>query len=221
MRIISGSLKGRQLTSVRGRHTRPTSDRTREALFNILGPGTINDTVILDLFAGTGALGIEALSRGARRAVFVDRDRQALNTLRRNIERCHLESATRIYQWDITKNLSCLNPIQQPFDLIFLDPPYHQNLILPALSHLIRLRALAPSAIVVAEHASKEIILPPHGLTVTDQRTYGRTALTFLTPPASTSEAPQPPPLASLTLKPSGFCSAGGEIKRLTVTELN
>lgn len=182
MRIISGSLKGRQLTPLRGRHTRPTSDRTREALFNILGPGAINDIVILDLFAGTGALGIEALSRGARRAVFVDRDRQALNTLRRNIERCGLTSCSRIHNWDIQKNLNCLQPIRRPFDLVFLDPPYQQNLITSALSHLIQLQALTPSAIVVAEHAAKEIILPPHGLTVTDQRTYGRTALTFLMP---------------------------------------
>jgi len=188
LRIISGSLKGRQLTPVKGRRTRPTSDRTREALFNILGLGTVHDAVTLDLFAGTGALGIEALSRGARRAVFVDRDRQALKTLRRNIERCGLTSRSRIHHWDIQKNLNCLQPILQPFDLVFLDPPYQQDLIPKALSHLIRLAVLASSAILVAEHATEEVIQPPAGLTVTDQRTYGRTCLTFLTPSENAPE---------------------------------
>lgn len=178
MRIIGGTLKGRKLASVKGDRTRPTADRVREALFNILGP-LPPGTRVLDLFAGTGALGIEALSRGADLAVFVDRDPRPLATLRKNIDHCGLQAHTRVFRWDITKNLNCLKPFTRPFDLAFLDPPYHNQLIPPALAGLLRLQALSQGATIVAEHAADEDIPPPAGLIREDRRTYGQTSLSF------------------------------------------
>ena len=179
MRIISGQFKGRKLSPVRGIRTRPTADRVREALFSILGPIEAH-TLVLDLFAGTGALGIEALSRGARRAVFVDRDYHSLITLNKNIAHCNLQACTQVYRWDITKNLNCLKPYARQFDLVFLDPPYHQNLIPQTLARLLLLEVLNPVATLVAEHAADETIVAPEGLICEDQRIYGQTRLSFL-----------------------------------------
>lgn len=178
MRIISGTLRGRKLSSVRGIRTRPTTDRVREALFNILGT-LAPETVVLDLFAGTGALGIEALSRGAERAVFVDRDSQPLAVLRKNIHHCGLQDRARVLRWDISKNLNCLKPYAYQFNLVFLDPPYHKTLVAPALTRLLRLQVLTERAIVVAEHAADESVQPPAGLICEDRRTYGQTSLSF------------------------------------------
>lgn len=180
MRIISGSLKGRKLVSVKGDRTRPTADRVREALFNILGP-LPPGTRVLDLFAGTGALGIEALSRGADLAVFVDRDPRPLSALRQNIDHCGLQERTRVFRWDITKNLNCLKPFTGQFDLVFLDPPYHNHLIPPALAGMLQFQVLSQGATIVAEHAADEDIQPPDGLIRDDRRTYGTTSLSFFT----------------------------------------
>lgn len=166
--------------SVKGTHTRPTSDRVREALFSILGP-IPRDAVVLDLYAGTGALGIEALSRGARRATFIDRDLLALATVRKNIDHCGLQSCTQVFSWDIAKNLNCLESSIAKFDLVFIDPPYHKNLVQPALAHLLWLEVLSIGATVVSEHAADETIHAPAGLLCEDRRTYGHTQITFLT----------------------------------------
>jgi 16S rRNA (guanine966-N2)-methyltransferase len=181
VRIISGKFKGRKLAVLKGTHTRPTSDRVREALFNILG-ATPEDAMVLDLFAGTGALGIEALSRGARGAVFVDSDRLPLDTLHRNITSCQLQACTHVFRWDIAKNLHCIKSLAFKFDLVFLDPPYHHNLIPPTLDHLLEMNALTPKAIVVAEHAADECPDPPLNLSCERRRTYGQTQLSFFTP---------------------------------------
>ena len=180
MRIIGGSLRGRKLGSLRGRSIRPTSDRVREALFNILGSKPV-DATILDLFAGTGALGIEALSRGANRAVFIEKAGKTLNVLRKNIALCGLQACSRIIQWDIVKSLSCLQAYRRTFDLVFLDPPYQCGMIQPTLLNLMRCDALADGACIVVEHASQEDVAPVvPGLVWEDQRRYGRTKLTFL-----------------------------------------
>lgn len=181
MRIIAGNLKGRKLSPVKGLNTRPTADRVREALFNILGRRPV-DAVVLDLFAGTGALGIEALSRGARRAVFVDCTASALSVLHRNIESCRLQSLTRIIKWDITRDLNCLAGVADPFDLVFLDPPYHRAMIQASLVNLLRAGCLAAEALVVVEHDPREVFDPPAaGLACIDQRSYGKTRIAFLT----------------------------------------
>ena len=159
--------------------TRPTSDRVREALFNILGPKPVGAQV-LDLYAGTGALGIEALSRGAEYAVFIDRSPQVLTVLRKNIAQCNLTAASRIIQWDITQNLNCLKAYAHTFDLVFLDPPYHKKLVAITLSHLLANRCLSTESTVVVEHeAGATIDVPGASLRMTDARRYGQTALSF------------------------------------------
>jgi 16S rRNA (guanine966-N2)-methyltransferase len=181
MRVIAGSLRGRKLMAIRGRAIRPTADRVREALFNILGGRPI-DAQVLDLFAGTGAMGIEAVSRGARRAVFVDRSTPALQMIRRNIALCRLEAHTRVLQLDIVSSLNRLLPDQGAFDLIFIDPPYNRGLIRPTLLNLSESQLPSDDALAVVEHDPSESIDPPlSGWVPIDQRRYGRTQLSFFT----------------------------------------
>ena len=179
MRIISGQHRGRRLQSISGTAVRPTADPVREALFNILSQKA-SGSCVLDLFAGTGALGIEALSRGAQRAVFIDNASRPLTVLRKNLHNFGLLTQNQVICWDISKNLNCLKPFQNQFDLVFIDPPYHKNLVAVALSNLVRVQCLAPGATIVAEHERHlEITSPDVSLSVTDRRRYGQTALTF------------------------------------------
>ncbi len=180
MRIIGGQLRGKKLSPVRAKAVRPTSDRLRESVFNIL-VGNIEGMVVLDLFAGTGALGIEALSRGAREAVFVDRSRDAVALISQNIRACRLGSQSTVIRWDITRNLNCLRGIEQTYGLVFLDPPYDRGHVLPALQNLVRYRLLEAAADLIVEHSPSEVIAPlPDGLTITDTRKYGKTLVSFL-----------------------------------------
>ncbi len=179
MRIIGGDLRGRKLVSLKGVTIRPTSDRVREALFNILGNITA-DAVVLDLFAGSGALGLEALSRGAGKAVFVDKSAASLKVVERNIKLCRLHHDCRTIQWNILRNLNCLKTYPQTFNLVFLDPPYNRNMVSQALKHLVASRCVAPCAVVVAEHDPAEAIeVPDESWTLSDQRRYGQTLLSF------------------------------------------
>lgn len=179
MRIIGGNLKKKKLFAVPGSSTRPTSDRLRESIFNILSYD-IRDAIVLDLFAGTGALGIEALSRNAEKAVFIDNRPDAVSIINKNIHACSLEKKSRIFQWDICKNLNCLKNSMPLFNLVFLDPPYKQEMIPVALLNLKKSRCLAKNARLVAEHASSEITGPlPEGFLATDHRRYGKTSVSF------------------------------------------
>ena len=135
LRIIAGDLKGRKLRTVRGTKTRPTANRTREAIFNILA-SQIPGSRVLDLFAGTGAFGIEALSRKADKAVFIDNDDEPIAALRANVKSLGLERQTIIIRWDLTKNLNCLKSSTESFDLVFMDPPYRKRMIEPTLQNL-------------------------------------------------------------------------------------
>lgn len=180
LRIIAGEFRGRKLRSVHGTKTRPTADRIRESIFNILA-FQIRNCCVLDLFAGTGAYGIEALSRGAETAVFVDSDRDAISVLHANIKSLGLESRTKIIRWDLTKNLNCLRPLGNAFNLIFMDPPYNKNMIPPTLSKLLTSQSIAGGARLIAEHSNSEPLiagqLPFH---IIDQRQYGKTLVSFL-----------------------------------------
>ena len=179
MRIIGGRLRGRKLQTFKGSQVRPTADRVREALFNILGRQFIGAN-ILDLFAGTGALGIEALSRGAQTAVFVDNSPHSLAVLQKNLDRCALQHCTRTIRWDIARNLECLKGYPETFGLVFLDPPYHCALVPKTLNHLQQSGCLAPGAVLAAEHeAEAEFEMESTRFTCTDNRRYGRTALSF------------------------------------------
>jgi 16S rRNA (guanine966-N2)-methyltransferase len=180
LRIISGELRGRKLASIRGKQTRPTADRVREALFNIVG-SRLAGAHVLDLFAGTGALGIEALSRGAKMAVFVENAAPALQVIQKNIASCRLESRATIVRLDIARSLSDLAPLRGIFDLIFIDPPYRCDLIRPTLEQLTQGGLLSPEALIVVEHDPLEPVEPPQSLETIDHRRYGQTRLSFLT----------------------------------------
>jgi 16S rRNA (guanine966-N2)-methyltransferase len=187
MRIIGGTRRGLKLAEVgegdAAAHLRPTSDRVREAIFNLLINGTHGNLVagvrVLDLFAGTGALGLEALSRGAAEVTFVDDGSRALSLLKANIAKMRVEGDTRILRQDATRLPP--NP-GGPFGLAFLDPPYGKTLGEAALASAIKGNWLAPGAVVVWEEGTPPPI--PPGLAVLDQRRYGDTVVTLLKAPA-------------------------------------
>lgn len=181
MRIISGICRGRKLTPLKGLDIRPTSDRIRETLFNILGP-RVRHAQVLDLFAGTGALGLEALSRGATHAVFVDRSDTACHTIRQNIDRCgFLEQTTMIRQDLFSPWLDAAIACRQ-FDLIFLDPPYDNGYVFKILDRKNLSALLSENGIIVAEHAADEILPSSlNGLDIFRQKKYSRTTISFLT----------------------------------------
>ncbi len=180
MRIIGGQFRGKKLHGFRGKEIRPTSDRLRESIFNIIHKHVRNATV-LDLYAGTGALGVEALSRGARSAMFIDNHKPSLALIQRNIEACGLENKTKIYYWNIEKNLNCLCSSNSLFNLVFMDPPYAKGLVKISLLNLSKTRMLTSNACIVVEHTPRERIA--NDLTdfvYTDQRIYGKTCISFL-----------------------------------------
>lgn len=180
MRIIAGRFKKRKLHTVYSPHIRPTADRLRETIFNILGHH-VTDAVVLDLFAGTGALGLEALSRGARGAVFIDHHPQALKLVQKNIQACKAEGQTRIFRGNACQDLGCIQAHRPLFDLVFMDPPYRGRAIGPALDQLHRCGALAADARIIVEHAAAEPLPALDAcFQMTDQRSYGKTLVSFL-----------------------------------------
>jgi 16S rRNA (guanine966-N2)-methyltransferase len=175
MRIVAGRFRGRAIAAPNAEAVRPTSDRVRESLFNILEHGiagfTLSGARVIDLFAGTGALGLEALSRGAAVCLFVDEAVAARALIRTNIELLQLMGATRIFRRDATK----LGPVgsMAPFALAFLDPPYGKGLVERALASLADGGWLLPGAVaVLEERANIDIALPP-GFVEIDRRAYG------------------------------------------------
>ncbi len=153
MRIITGSARGVRLETLAGEATRPTSERAKEAIFSMLGLG-FEGRRILDLFAGSGQMGLEALSRGAQSATLVDASRAALEVVRRNAERTKLTARVRSVCSDALSYLK--SSAEQPFHLVFLDPPYHAGLLPESLRLLKEKRLLAPGAVIVCESAAHE-----------------------------------------------------------------
>ncbi|WP_018132900.1 16S rRNA (guanine(966)-N(2))-methyltransferase RsmD [Effusibacillus pohliae] len=151
MRVIAGELKGKRLAAVPGQTTRPTTDKVKESMFNIIGPYFAGGAV-LDLFAGTGALGIEALSRGMDRAVFVDHDAKAIQVVRKNVELCGVTDRAQIYRNDARRAIAALAKRGQRFDLVFMDPPYQMDVIPQLARSLLEQHLLQDSAVIVAEH---------------------------------------------------------------------
>lgn len=179
MRVISGTLKGKKLQSFSSPKIRPTSDRVKESLFNILGKETLDGATVLDLFSGTGNLGIESLSRGARLACFAENDRESLKTLKANLESCQLVDRSDIITIDVLKALQLLEKSGRSFDVIFLDPPYMKGLADSTLEALGK-NSITRCALVIAEHAAKEELQRCYGiLNMTDQRRYGDTLISF------------------------------------------
>jgi 16S rRNA (guanine966-N2)-methyltransferase len=182
MRIVAGKFRGKQLTSPSDDSIRPTSDRARESVFNILGsrlgPVLVGKRV-LDLFAGTGALGLEALSRGADHVTFVDTGAEARGLIRDHIEAFGAAGITKLLRRDATA-LGTPGTFGQ-FDLIFLDPPYNQGLGEKALAELAINGWIAPGATIVWEEAVEADVAVPGGFTLEDTREYGAAAVRFLT----------------------------------------
>ena len=183
MRIVGGRHRGRRLVAPLGEAVRPTSDRAREALFNILSHGRLAASgppfagkAVLDAFAGTGALGLEALSRGASAAVFIETEREALSALRRNIAALGEEDSTHIMAGDATRppraTMRCA--------VVFLDPPYGSGLAAPALAALAAAGWLTEDALAVVEVAAREPLPAPDGFSLIDARVYGAARLVFL-----------------------------------------
>jgi 16S rRNA (guanine966-N2)-methyltransferase len=192
LRIIAGSAKGRRLATparTKGRPLiRPTSDRAREALFSIIGPA-VEEAMVLDLCAGTGALGLEALSRGAAFALFVDRYQQAAALIHENVRLCGFAEKARVLQRDLDKGLSFLG--EDAFSLVFLDPPYGTSLASRLLAELATGQHLTAGGQVVAEDAAGERLPETCGqLQLTDQRRYGDTGFWFYRKRAHGTAAP-------------------------------
>lgn len=181
MRIVGGRFKGHGLSGPRGDGTRPTSDRVRESIFNILAHGiegfTLDGARVMDLFAGTGALGFEALSRGARFCQFVDDSVEARGVIRRNADALGVIGQCKIWRRDAARLGPCAP--QTPFDLIFADPPYGKGLGAAALAAIAGGQWLAAGGVVVLEEADKAELPPVAGLGLLDVRSYGDTQVRF------------------------------------------
>jgi 16S rRNA (guanine966-N2)-methyltransferase len=181
MRVVGGELKGRNIVAPASRDIRPTADRLREAVFNILVHAyddPFQDARVLDLFAGTGALGIEAISRGAVFTLFVDNGAEARALLRNNVEALALGGVTKVYRRDAT-DLGPAHPME-PFSLVFLDPPYGQGLAEKALASLRNGGWLKPNALLVVEEAKAAAFATPDGYEELERRAYDDTEFVFL-----------------------------------------
>jgi 16S rRNA (guanine966-N2)-methyltransferase len=181
MRVVGGRLRGRTIASPSSRDIRPTADRMRESLFNILMHAygdPVTDARVLDLFAGTGALGIEAVSRGAAFALFVDNGAEARALLRQNVEALGLGGVTKVYRRDATK-LGPAHPME-PFSLVFLDPPYGKGLGEQALASLRDGGWLTPEALLVVEEAVSATFTAPEGFEELERRAYDDTEFVIL-----------------------------------------
>lgn len=181
MRVISGTAKGTVLYSLEGNNTRPTLDRVKEALFNMIQMD-IREADVLDLFSGSGALAIEALSRGARKAVLCDKSREAIGIIKKNLEKTHLSENAIVIQDDYKKTLHFLKN-RLKFDFIFLDPPYAQDAVKNAVEEIITLDLLKEDGTIIIETDEEERILKEienTNVNVYDLRKYGRVKLIFL-----------------------------------------
>ena len=182
MRIISGAFKGRKLLSHQGLSLRPTSDRIRESIFNILSSSfeTFDGRRVLDLYAGTGAFGIEALSRGAHKATFVEMEKCALSVLQRNVSFIPDPSQCEIIGTTAASAINLLQKRGERFDLIFMDPPYGKNLVQTTLEALVGTAILTRQALVLCEHFIRDSIQEQYGpLCRFDTRRYGQTLVSF------------------------------------------
>jgi 16S rRNA (guanine966-N2)-methyltransferase len=179
VRIIAGVAKGTRLGRVPGKHVRPTADRVRESLFQVVGP-FLEGGVVLDLFAGTGALGLEALSRGAERAIFVDQSSASLAVVRQNAEKAKLLQHCEIIRRDARTALKKLQQQGLKCSLIFVDPPYHEKLLLPVLEQIAQTQLLDEQGILVAEHLlGEDLPVRIDSLVRFRQLFYGNTGITL------------------------------------------
>jgi 16S rRNA (guanine966-N2)-methyltransferase len=157
VRVVSGIKKGLHLKAVPGTSTRPTTDKVKESIFNIIGP-YFDGGVGLDLFGGSGGLGIEALSRGIDKMIFVDRDQKAIQTIKGNLETCRLQDQAEVYRNDAVRALKAIVKRDITFDVIFLDPPYKQQKLTELIEEISKHQLLTSDGVIIAEHDSEVVL---------------------------------------------------------------
>lgn len=180
MRIISGQARGTKLYTLEGIATRPTLDRVKESLFNIIQKD-IQDAKILDLFSGCGAIGIELLSRGAKRAVLCDNSKDAINIIKKNVQKTHFENIAEIYNCDFKNLIKKLE--NQKFDIIYIDPPYATDYIKESIENIIKYNLVDENTLIIIETDDETRILKQMekmDVEITDKRKYGRATIIFL-----------------------------------------
>ena len=183
MRIVSGHMRGRNITTPSGRNTRPTSDQTRESIFNILAHAnwapSLDGAIVTDIFAGSGALGLEAISRGAEFCLFVETEPKARGAIRENIDKMGLFGKTRLHSHDATKLKIAPGNLRGAFTHIFMDPPYNKGLWKPVLHRLDEYNLIAQNGIIILE-VSKDEDFDLRGYTVRSDKTWGAARVLFL-----------------------------------------
>ena len=179
MRVISGSARGLKLLSPEGLDTRPTLDRIKETLFNIINPH-IYASDFLDLFSGSGSMGIEALSRGASSAVFVDNSSAAVKIITKNIESAHVGDRASVIKSDVFEAISLLGKKNRSFDIIYIDPPYSEGFNEPVLESIVKSGILKEDGFIVLERSSDADLSKVHGLIIFREKIFKNTTLTFL-----------------------------------------
>ena len=183
MRIVSGSLRGRNIATPAGRNTRPTSDQTRESIFNILAHAAwappLEGAIVADIFAGSGALGLEAVSRGAEFCLFVETEPKARGAIRENVEKMNLFGCTRLHRHDATKLKVAPGNLRGAFTHIFMDPPYNKGLWRPVLSRLKQQGLIAENGVIILEE-SVEAEINTSGFEVLADKPWGATRVLFL-----------------------------------------
>lgn len=181
MRVVAGERKGMPLKAVTGTTTRPTTDKVKESIFNIIGP-FFDGGIALDLFAGSGGLGIEALSRGMERAIFVEKDARAYQTLLENIKKCRYEDRVEVFRTDAKRAVKGFSKRDNIVDIVFLDPPYHQTEYYELVHILVENNKIHDDGIILCEHA-KEVVLPKAfgKFSLQRQEMYGGTIISIYT----------------------------------------
>lgn len=179
MRIISGLARGTKLYTLEGLQTRPTLDRVKESLFNIIQKD-ISDSIFLDLFSGSGAIGLEAASRGAKKVIFCDNSKEAIQIIKKNIDKTHLQEKTELYQLDFKELLK--NKIKEKIDIIYIDPPYKTNYAIETLKIMTQNKFVDENTNIIIETDNNEIIeqIEKEQAEIIDKRKYGRATLVFL-----------------------------------------
>ena len=181
MRIISGTARGTKLFTLEGEHTRPTLDRAKEAFFNII-QNEIEDSVVLDLFSGSGAIGLEFASRGAKKVYLNDNSKEAFNIIKQNINKTHLSTKVELYNMDFLKLIQ--NIKENKFDIVYLDPPYKTNYIILALNELLKNKKITEESLIIIETDEEKRVIEQieqqRSFEITDKRKYGRAYIIFL-----------------------------------------
>jgi 16S rRNA (guanine966-N2)-methyltransferase len=179
MRVISGSARGRSLKAVPGMSTRPTTDKVKESVFSMIGP-YFDGGLVLDLFAGTGGLGIESLSRGMEKAIFIDMEKKSIDTVLHNLEVSGLKDKAEVYRNDAGRALKLLAKRGLKFDLVFLDPPYKMKIIAELITVMEEQELLLPQVRIVVEHDAGDVLADSIGtLQLKKRAEYGETAVTI------------------------------------------